>query len=82
MPSFCGPASAEERKGNESDGRFTQDQHLLQKMMPLPMTLRSGGESEEPLWRGFQDEEVEEFLRKRLCLQRNILIEWASQGAQ
>lgn len=51
-------------------------------MMTLPMTLRSGRESEEPLWRGFQDEEVEEFLRKRLCLQRNILIEWAFQKAQ
>lgn len=27
VPSSCGPASVEQRKGNESDGRFTQDQH-------------------------------------------------------
>lgn len=38
-------------------------------------------EGEGPLWRGFPDEEVVEFPRMRLCLQRNILIERAFQKA-
>lgn len=49
------------------------------------MNLRSAEaaqESEGLLWRGFQDEEGEGFPRKRLFLQRNILIETAFQKAQ
>lgn len=54
-------------------------------MTTLPMTLRSrhlAWDSEVPLWTGLQDEEVEELLRKRSCLQRTILIDRAFQRTQ
>lgn len=42
MSSFCGPASAEERKGNESDGRFTQDQQEENDDLAYDLEIRRG----------------------------------------